>query len=365
MFGTGLNKIVNGFPAAVIHMLNKSKASIISIDIPSGLFAEGSNTHASEKNTIRATHTLTFQLPKLSFLLPDSGAFVGNFSLLDIGLDLQFINQQKTSSFLLIEDDIPFGLLHRKKFSHKGNYGHALILSGSKGKTGAAVLAAEACLRSGAGLLTVHVPGDSLSVIQTAVPEAMASIDPDKNVITQLPDLCGFSAIGIGSGIGTSNKTASVLKLLIQNTPFPIIIDADALNILAENKTWLSFLPAERLFGKTESHFERLQLQKAMSVKYNIIIILKGAHTSVSFPDGKVFFNSTGNPGMATAGSGDVLTGVITGLFAQTKSPTFAALAGVFVHGTAGDIVSDELGEHGMLAGDIIQNIPITLKKFV
>jgi ADP-dependent NAD(P)H-hydrate dehydratase / NAD(P)H-hydrate epimerase len=369
IFGTGLNKPAEGIAANVIHMMNTSGATIISVDMPSGLFSEESNKHISERNTIRANHTLTFQVPKLSFLLPDSGSFTGDFTILDIGLDKQYIETAETKYHLLPKDFFPLTPLHRRKFSHKGHFGHALLIAGSKGKTGAAVLAAHACLRSGAGLVTVHVPNDSVSIIQTAIPEAMVIADKNSDFITKFPDLSPFSVTAIGPGIGTAKETADAFKLLIQNSTRPLVIDADAINILAENKTWLSFLPPgsvltphpgefERLFGKTESNFDRLKLQQEMSFKYNIIIVLKGAHTSVSLPEGKVYFNSTGNAGMATAGSGDVLTGIITGLLVQTNAPVFSSLAGVFLHGKAGDLAAEQTGLHSLIAGDIIRFLP-------
>ncbi len=366
--GTGLKKPLEGALANVVHSINTSGATIISVDIPSGLFSEDTNSHISVKNTVKATYTLTFQAPKLSFFLPDSGSYVGEFFILDIGLDKTFINKLQTSYYMLDKESFPSGLLKREKFSHKGNYGHSLLICGSRGKTGAAILTANACLRSGAGLVTVHLPEESLSSLHSALPEAMAIVDPNPYTITQFTDVSKFNAIGIGPGIGTSKETSSFLKLLIQNVNIPLIIDADALNILAENKTWLSFLPAhsiltphpgefDRLFGKTQSHKQRLELQKEMSFKYNVIIVLKVAHTSVSLPDGKIYFNSSGNPGMATAGSGDVLTGIITGLFSQTGSSSLSSLLGVYLHGVAGDFAADKYGQHSMIASDIILHL--------
>jgi NAD(P)H-hydrate epimerase len=366
IFGTGLNKPAEGVSAGLIHLINSSVNRVISIDVPSGLFSEGSNVHANEKNTVMASHTLTFQVPKLSFLLPDSGQYTGDFTILDIGLDAEFISSLETKYFLLEKGRMPLYPLHRKKYSHKGNYGHVLILAGSKGKTGAAILAAKACLRSGAGLVTVHTPKDSVSIVQAALPEAMVSVDPHKDFITQLPDISMFSTIAVGPGTGTEKQTAAMLKLLIQEVKTPLVLDADALNIMAENKTWMSFLPPgtiitphpgefDRLFGKTDCHHNRLQLQQEMSLKYNIIILLKGAHTSMSFPGREVIFNSTGNPGMSTAGSGDVLTGVIAALASQTHSPAYAALTGVYIHGYAGDIAADKYGYQSMISGDITE----------
>lgn len=373
IFGTGLTKPVDGIVAEVIHRMNCSGKKIISIDMPSGLFAEGHNVHCNERNTVMAAHTLTFQVPKLSLLLPDSGKFAGEFEILDIGLDKNFIQSLNSKSFLLPEKHISLLPLARKKFEHKGNFGHTLIIAGSKGKAGAAILTAHACLRSGTGLVTVHVPDQLMPILQTALPEAMVSTDKHAECITSHPDLSKYNSIAVGPGIGTADDTANMLKLLIQNTQIPLVLDADALNILAVNKTWLSFLPPnsiltphpgefDRLFGKTSTHFERFELQKELSKKHNIIIVLKGAHTCICFPDGTAFFNNTGNPGMATAGSGDVLTGIIAGLYAQTQSTHFSAYAGVFIHGKAGDLAARKMGKNGMIASDIIQFLPQTIR---
>jgi ADP-dependent NAD(P)H-hydrate dehydratase / NAD(P)H-hydrate epimerase len=366
IFGTGLTSPATGIFAQIIERMNTSERFIVSIDLPSGLFSEGSNKHINEGNTVLAWHTISFQVPKLSMLLPDSGRFAGHFTIADIGLDSQFIASCKTKNHILSTNTFAVEYAFRDKYDHKGSFGHALIIAGSRGKTGAAVLAAKACLRSGAGLVTVHCPSDSLNIVQTAVPEVMVSPDKGNNCIIELPELDNYYAIGVGPGLGTSKETAVMLKQLIQSVKFPLILDADALNILSENKTWISFLPKgsiltphvgefDRLFGKSESANDRLELQRSESVKHGIIIILKGAHTSVSFPNGHIYFNCTGNPGMATAGSGDVLTGIITGLFARTGSTAYAALNGVILHGTAGDMAAKKEGQESMIAGDIIR----------
>jgi len=376
IFGTGLTKPASGIFAQVIEQMNTSERFIVSIDLPSGLFSEGDNKHIHERNTILAWHTISFQVPKLSMLLPESGRFVGYFTIVDIGLNSQFIASCETQNYLLSSQAYAIEPFFREKFSHKGTFGHALLIAGSKGKTGAAVLAAKACLRSGAGLVTVHCPKESLAIVQTAVPEAMVHCDEASDYVSKMPQLQSFSAIGVGPGLGIRSKTAQMLKLLIQSAQLPLILDADALNILSENKTWISFLPKgsiltphvgefDRLFGKSESSIERLELQRSESVKHGIIIVLKGAHTSVSFPNGYIYFNSTGNSGMATAGSGDVLTGIITGLFARTGSTAYAALNGVILHGTAGDMAAEKEGQESMIAGDIIRYLGKAHKKLM
>ena len=264
-------------------------------------------------------------------------------------------------------------LLHkREKDSHKGTYGHALLIAGSTGKTGAALLASEACLRSGVGLLTTHLPKSAMLPLQVYLPEAMISPDKSDDCFSQLPDLQPFNAIGAGPGLGKAEETVNALKHLIQEAKVPMVLDADALNIISENKTWLSFLPErtiitphpkefERLFGKTANSQQRLELQREMSVKHKIIIVLKGANTSITFPNGSCFFNSTGNPGMATAGSGDVLTGIILSLLAQRYTPEEVAIIGVFMHGRAGDKAAEKLGMESMIAGDIIKSLDFRL----
>jgi len=365
LLGTGLNKALEGILADCIESINNSGLPVMAIDIPSGLFADQKTGH---KQIIRAKRTFTFQRPKLSFLLSDPAPYVGEFEVLDIGLDEQFIESQQSDHHFLLAQDVRPMLAPRKKFDHKGNFGHALLLAGSKGKTGAAVLAARACLRSGAGLLTAHLPASSLSIMQTALPEAMVSADVEGDFISSLPK-GNFSAIGMGPGVGTEKETAQALKLLIQNAPAPMVLDADAINILSENKTWIAFLPPftiltphprefDRLCGAHTSGFDRLQTARVFAQKNNIIVVLKGAHTAVCLPDKKVFFNSTGNPALAKGGTGDVLTGIVLGLLAQGYSPDKAALVAVFAHGRAADLFIEKNSVQTMLAGDLIELLP-------
>lgn len=356
LFGSGLNRAVTGVAGDLIEYLNRQQAIRVSIDIASGLFADSPSPAGA---IFKPDYTLTFQQPKLAFLMPENDPYVGQLEVLDIKLHPKFLLEVETNNFLVDKELIKPIIHHRPKYSHKGTYGHALLIAGSEGKTGAAILGAKSCLRTGVGLLSVQLPQSAWTPLQTALPEAMIQVD-DK--------LEAFNAIGIGPGLGKSDDAQLRLKRLIQDAKVSLVMDADALNILSENKTWLSFLPAktiltphpkefERLFGKTSTSFERLELQRQMAVKYGIIIVLKGAHTATAMPNGAVFFNSTGNPGMATAGSGDVLTGMILSLLAQRYTPEEAAVLGVYLHGLAGDFAAETIGQEAMIASDITNNI--------
>lgn len=377
LFGSGLNKPIEGLAAEAVRLINRSGCTVISIDIPSGLFADQPSP-AKDAAIVRASHTLTFQSPKLAFMFPESGPYVGGFSVLDIGLDEAFISSLPSKNFMVREIEARFLYRKRSKFAHKGTYGHALIVAGSYGKMGACVLASRACLSSGAGLVTVHIPKCGYDILQTSNPEVMVAPSTGSGspeYISGEIEVDKYTAIGIGPGIGSEKETQNTLKVLIQNTVRPLVLDADALNILAENKTWISFLPPNsiltphpgefrRLVGETDTGFERLQLQKDFSVKHGVYVVLKGAHTCITCPDGEVYFNSTGNPGMATAGSGDVLTGILTGLLAQGYEPKKACVLGVYLHGLAGDIAAQHLSEESLIARNIIEFLSEAYKKF-
>ncbi|MGE0561703.1 MAG: NAD(P)H-hydrate dehydratase [Flavobacteriales bacterium] len=366
IFGSGLNKPIEGFVAQIIHQLNNYR--IVAVDIPSGLLCENNQNNLSE-NIVRAAYTLTFQQPKLAMMFPQNNIFCGEGVVLPIGLHPDYLNLVETNYYYTTKHDVKSLVIPRKKTAHKGTFGHALLIAGSYGKMGAAVLSSKACLRTGVGLLTTHVPKCGLTILQTAIPEAMCSVSDENDFIADLPNIENYNAIGVGPGIGTEKQTQNVLKLLIQNAEIPLVLDADALNILSENKTWLAFLPEssiltphpkefERLVGKWENDEERLKLQLEFSIKNKLIIVLKGAYTAISTPNGKVHFNSSGNPGMATAGAGDVLTGIITSLVAQGYSFENAAILGVYLHGVAGDVAAENLGEEALIASDIIEHLP-------
>ncbi len=331
------------------------------------MFADVTSAEKTNK-IINADYTFSFQFPKLAFLLPENEIYVGNWEIINIGLSADYINSAFTKNYFVIKDDIIPSIKGRAKFSHKGIYGHAMIIAGSYGKMGAAILASKACLRTGVGLLHTHVPKAGVAILQTALPEAMISVDGAEDYFSETPDISLFSAIGIGPGLGTAHKTQLAFKKLIQNSVAPMVVDADALNILSLNPTWLAFLPEgtiltphpkefERLAGSWHDDFERLEKQRNLAQKHGIYIVLKGANTSVCFPDGNCYFNSTGNPGMATAGSGDVLTGVITGLLAMGYTSGVAAVLGVYLHGLAGDIAASENGCEALIAGDIVDKM--------
>jgi hydroxyethylthiazole kinase-like uncharacterized protein yjeF len=367
IFGSGLTRPADGLAGEVIRKINSSGNVIISVDTPSGLFSEDNSKNIPE-NIIRADHTLSFQFPRLSFLFPENHCYTGEWHLLQIGLDPACIRATPASYFFIDKKEVSPLLKQRSKFDHKGKFGHGLLVAGSKGKAGAAILSAKAALRTGIGLLTCHVPGDSCNVIHSSLAEAMVSSDENPDLITSLPDLTPYNSIGIGPGIGTDTATGKVLQNLLINCKKPLVIDADAINILGINKKWLSILPVgsiltphprefERIAGSTTNSYERLMVQISFSLKYKCIVVLKGANTSVSLPDGRVFFNSTGNPGMATGGSGDVLTGMILSLLSQGYSSENAAITGVYLHGLAGDIAAGKSCYESLIASDIIENI--------
>ena len=366
LFGSGLSKPLVGKYKQMVERINTSPCITVSIDIPSGLFSDKAVDPKTD-TVVKADHTLSFQFPKLSFLFPENELFAGNWQVLPIGIHTDFIQHEPCRHYLIEHEDVKGLLKPRARFSHKGTYGHALLIGGSKGKMGAVVLMGKACQRSGAGLVTAHIPGFGYTILQTAVPENMVSVDVDENECTRLPLLDNYAAVACGPGLDSSQRSAAMLKLLIQEISVPLLLDADALNILSENPTWLAFLPKgailtphpgefARLAGKTNNSFERLETLKSFAIRYQVNIVLKGSFTVTCTPLGNCYFNPTGNPGMATGGSGDVLTGLITGLLAQGYNPTEACLTGVYLHGRAGDIAVEKNGYESLIAGDIIRN---------
>jgi NAD(P)H-hydrate epimerase len=366
IFGSGLTREIKGIYAETIQYINESRATIVSVDVPSGLFID---TQSPKKTIVRADHVVSFQLPKMAFLLPENQAFVKSFSIADIGLDQDFIESQN-SDFEYIDDQLAQKILKpRTKFAHKTDFGRILFMSGSYGKMGACVLCTKASIRAGAGLVTAHIPKCGYEILQTAVPEVMTSTDFEKCYLTGIPELEHYDAIGVGPGIGQQIETYEVISQSLDKFKKPMVFDADGINILANEQSLMEMIPEgsiitphpgefKRLVGFWNDDFERLEQQIAVSTKYKIYIVLKGAHTSISTPEGKVFFNSTGNPGMATGGSGDVLTGVITALLGQKYSPEEAAILGVYLHGLSADIAVELIGQESLTASDIIDFLP-------
>ena len=373
IFGSGLDRTVEGITAQVIGKINDSGAKIISVDIPSGLFGED-NTGNNMDNIVKADYTLTLQFPKVSFFFADHHSYVGRFYVLPIGLHPAKINSTSTD-YNIIDNNLVAGILkNRAKYDHKGNFGHGLMIAGSCGKAGAAVLASHAALRTGIGLLTAHVPRPVAEILHTSLPEAMVECDQSDIMVTEIPDPGNYDALAIGPGLGTKPNTKKGLKDLLGKYNGPLVIDADALNIIASEKELAGMIkeniiltphPGEfrRLTGSDAKAFARLKKQQDLSVKHKCVTILKGAHTSVCLPDGRVWFNLTGNPGMATAGSGDVLTGMILSLLAQGYKPSEAAIAAVYIHGLAGDLAAEKTGYESLIASDIIYNIGNSFKK--
>ena len=370
LFGTGLTRKPEGIFGEVIDCINRSGARVIAIDMPGGLFAD---RHTPKGSIVCAHDTLSFQVPKLAFFFPENSAFVGAWHILDIGLHQNFIAGIKTPFHYLTGPVVRTYLKPRGKFSHKGTHGHALLVAGSYGKMGAAVMAGQACLRSGAGLLTIHAPAGGIHILQTTCYEAMVSADADDRMVTGGVDMKNRSAVGAGPGIGTSKETQRMLRDLLKGCKVPVVLDADALNILSLNPDMLSSLPEsviltphrgefERLAGASVDDFALLEKQREFSAKHTAVVILKGAHTCITFPDGEVWFNSTGNAGMAKGGNGDVLTGILLSLMAQGYSTKEASLLGVFIHGLAGDFSAAKLGMDGMIARDLIVEIPQAFK---
>ena len=362
IFGIGLSKPLRDYHARLVESINQSGAYIIAVDAPSGMQLDG---HTDDKAlSIMAQETYTFQFFKLAYLLPETYRRCGEVSVIDIGLRLP----QGDYKTQLIEKETIKRLLHRpNKYAHKGSMGHGLLIAGSVDMPGAAILAATAALRGGIGKVTVHSPSKVCDLLPAAIPEAILSRDANSESLSRI-DLerhPGINAVAIGCGLGTSKAATQGLKSVLDEVGDPMILDADALNILAQNKTWLGFLPAnsiltphikefERMAGKADNDFERIDRLRAFAQKHGVIVILKGAHTAVAMPDGRVFFNTTGNPGMATAGSGDVLTGLLLALLSQGYAPAAAALVGVWLHGAAADCAVAQYGHPtALIASDI------------
>jgi len=365
IFGIGLNRCPGGWVKKLIQYLNNSKAFKLAIDIPSGLYA---NSPLEDKDAVlKANHTLTFQTPKLSFFLPETAPFVSNFDVLEIGLDIEFLQKTEPLAQLISKPEAQRFYKPREKFGYKGTYGHALIIAGSYGKIGAAVLSSTAAFRIGAGMVTAFVPKCGYNILQTTLPEAMVITDKEEEFISDVSFDLEPSAIGIGMGIGKNKATVEALKNLFQKKDIPFVIDADALNNISENKALQKLLPKKsvltphpgelkRLIGKWKNDYHKLEMAKKFSKKHDVVLVIKGAYTITVYGD-KLYINTTGNPGMGTAGSGDVLSGVITGLLSQGYDPLLASVFGVYLHGRAGDIAASQMGYEALLAGDIIENL--------
>lgn len=362
VFGIGLNRPADDWVMALFQHFKNSQAFTLSIDMPSGLYPD--KTPDDENGVVWANHTLSFASPKLVFFLPETAKFTLQWEILDIGLDQEFLFASETDAELIGKFEVLPMYKPRDKFSHKGTYGHSLIIGGSHGKMGSVVLATKAVMSSGAGLVTAFIPKCGNLVLQTAFPEAMVVTDKDDSIVSDISVNYEPTAIGIGIGLGTHEKTKLAIESFLNNNNSPLVIDADAINILSENKKLLKLLKPntvltphpkelERLVGKWKDDFDKLKKVKAFSKKYKSIVVIKGAHTII-VQNEKLYVNSTGNPGLATAGSGDVLTGIITGLISQGYEPILASIFGVYLHGRAADIAVEGFGYQSLLASHII-----------
>ncbi len=369
LFGSGLNKPLAGGFAAMVKYINQSPARVVSIDIPSGLMPED-NSNNIQTNILRADLTLTLQQKKLSMLMADNQRYLGRLKVLDIRLSPEFIMKTDCRYRILEENDIRPILSPRDDFAHKGNMGNALIIAGSYGMAGASVLATRACLRSGAGKVTTHTPKRNYEIMQISVPEAVLQMDSEETIFSEPVETESFHALGIGPGLGTNESTAIALIAQLRRATCPVVVDADALNILSTHRAWMQQLPEniimtphprelDRLAGNFSSTCsERLDKASDLAQDLRAYIILKGHYSALCHPDGKVEFSSTGNSGMATAGSGDVLTGIITGLLARGYNRPDACRLGMHLHGLAGDLAAKDLGKESLVAGDIIRYLP-------
>lgn len=365
IFGIGLNRPPAPWVVDLMRHLHKSEALVLSVDIPSGLYMN--DVPKNEDAVVKANYVLSFQAPKLVFFLPETGIYMEHWEVLDIGLDQNFLSQLETEYRLIGKNEVLSHYLPREKFAHKGTYGHSLIIGGSYGKIGAVVLSAKAALHSGSGLVTAYVPECGYTIMQTALPEAMVVVDADEKNISHIDFDLSPKVIGLGVGLGKEATTVKALSDFLSKNKTPLVIDADALNILSENQMLLEKLSSktvltphpkelERLIGKWENDFDKLKKTKEFSKKYDCIVIIKGAHTITLYGE-KGYVNTTGNPGMATAGSGDVLTGIITGLIAQGYGPLEAAIFGVYLHGKAGDLTVGDTGYQALTATGIVEGI--------
>ena len=373
IFGSGLNKPLAGGFASLVKYINSSAATVVSIDVPSGLMTED-NTYNVRANIIHADLTLTLQHVKLAFLFKENQPYVGRLKVLDIRLSKEGIQKLDANYTMLEENDVRQMIQPRSAFAHKGDMGHALLIAGSYGMGGAAVLAAKACLRAGCGKLTVHSPKKNNMVLQISVPEAIIQLDREETTFSEPIDTEEYHVVGIGPGIGTSEQTAIAMISQIRRSQCPIVADADALNMLGTHRSWMQQLPKgmiltphpkelDRMEGNSADSYERLVKASNLAERIQGYVILKGHYSALCMPDGHVIFNSTGNAGMATAGSGDVLTGIITGLLARGYKQEEACLLGMYLHGLAGDIAAKELGEESLIASDLIQYLPKAFKR--
>jgi len=372
VFGIGLNRELPGFVQESIELANQTNSIKIAIDVPSGLYLSEFTPKSSV--VFKADYTLTFQCPKLNFFLPDFGNYLGKIEIIDIGLEQGFISKLKTEYEFVDHAYANKLLKKRERFSHKGTYGHLFVIGGQKGMMGSICLTTKAALRSGAGKVTALVPKSGLNIIQTLVPEAMTITSNNRNTVTPIKFSFKANHICIGMGLGTSNAALDILKDSIEKSTSAMLIDADGLNLISKHGELLEKLPSKsiltphqgelkKLIGDWDNQYDKLEKMKSFVKKYDIILVSKDAYTFVVCKD-KIYINSSGNPGMATAGSGDVLSGLISGFLTQDYSSIDSAILGVYLHGLAGDIYTKKYDENSLIASDIIECLKSAFSKF-
>ncbi|WP_290699175.1 NAD(P)H-hydrate dehydratase [Lacinutrix sp.] len=367
VFGIGLNRPIDDWIKGLFNHFRTSKAYTLSIDIPSGLHTD--KAVEDPDAVVNAGYTLSFQTPKLVFFLPETAKYSIQWEVLDIGIDPEYLFATPTEADLIGKNEVLPIYKPREKYSHKGTFGHSLIIGGSYGKIGAVTLASKAALRVGAGKITAFIPKCGYIPLQTAFPEAMVITDVNDEKITKIDFNIEPTVTGIGVGIGTDTKTVAAFEAFLKANKTPLVIDADGINILAKKKALLKLMPEltvltphpkelERLVGKWTNDFDKLKKTKAFAKKYKVIVVIKGANTITVFDD-KLYINATGNPGLATAGTGDVLTGMVTGLISQGYHPLQATLFGVYLHGKSADILIEKFGYQSIIASDVIEGISL------
>jgi ADP-dependent NAD(P)H-hydrate dehydratase / NAD(P)H-hydrate epimerase len=368
LFGTGLSRPLDGEFKRLVQSMNNSGLPIVAVDVPSGL--ETDKTQCGDPEAvIRATHTFTFEVPKYAFLFPETGVFAGNFSLVPIGWHPDGIDAEESKIFYIQREDVLPLLKKRNTFAYKNTVGHLLVVGGSHAKMGAALLTSKAAFRVGAGMVTAHIPRSGVSAFNTALPDVMLLPDESETEITSVELKESYQAIAIGPGMGTDPVQSNALKRIIQDAGVPLILDADALNILAENPIWLAFLPPLSVLTPHYGEMRRLLKMSSFTledvtefaVRHQVTVVLKGAFTATCTPLGKVYFNSSGTPALAVAGAGDVLTGCISGLMVQGYYPVEACLLGNYVHGLAARILSEEISMESVMAGDVAEALGMAL----
>jgi len=363
VFGIGLNRPADDWVKELFQHFRTSEAFTVSVDIPSGLYTN--KVPEDEDTVVWSGYTLSFVSPKLIFFLPETAKFVTQWDVLDIEIDPEYLTKIETEAEFIEKSEVLQMYKPRDRFSHKGHFGHSLIIGGSYGKIGAVTLASRAALFAGSGLITAYVPKCGYTILQSSFPEAMVITDNNEEFISKIDFEILPTVIGIGVGIGTNNKTIDAFEIFLKQNKLPLVIDADGINILSKNKSFLNLLPKntvltphpkelERLIGEWKDDFDKLIKVKVFSKKHNVIVVIKGANTVTVFKD-ILYINSTGNPGLATAGSGDVLTGIITGLISQKYTSLEAAIFGVYLHGKAADIAVEDIGNESLIASHIIE----------